>query len=61
MDGKIRRMIYLANRDEPWKPKKLVVPPWETGLSPSHEIRDIIAGTTAAILEGMYDNTNDAK
>ena len=61
MDDKVRRMMYLADSLKPWEPTKLAVPPWETGLSPSHEIRDIIAGTTAAIFKGIYDNTNDAK
>lgn len=61
MDEQIRRMMYLADSHRAWQPKKLVVPPWETGLSPSHEIRDVISTTTAAILKGIYENPNDAR
>lgn len=61
MDEQIRRIMYLADSHIPWQPTKLAVPPWQTGLTPSHEIREIIACTTAAILKGIYENPNDTR
>ncbi len=58
---KLKRLLYLADSQQAWKPKKLAVQPWETGLSPEFEIRSVIERTTAAILKSIYDNTNESR
>ena len=60
--NQLRQMKYLVQSHEPWKPDKLAVSPWETGLIPQCIVDDVIKRTTTQLyVAGIYDRTNDAR
>jgi hypothetical protein len=61
MEG-IKKLKYLLESHQAWKPDKLAVSPWETGLTPKCIIDDVIQTTTTQLyVAGIYDRTNDPR
>lgn len=61
MDG-IKKLQYLLESHKPWKPDKLAVSPWETGLIPKLIVDDVIHRTTTQLyVAGINDRSNDTR